>query len=424
MRRVPECYVSRDIVVVARTACNAGAAAVPATTGGRGTMRLGVDITPLQVRSPGGIGVATYETLRALAAHGGIDIVMYGRSAPVVPFSDRPADLGLPLRTGSGPLSRGGNIAWLRFGVGSMLAADGIDVFWGTRHVLPRRVRGVRLVATLHDFWYAHHPEQQPFINRALNRAVIRAAMRDGDAFTADSDATANEARALFPGAADRIRTVHLGVDATEFQPADPAAVAGARAELGVDGPFVLALDVHNPRKNFAAVLDAMAAPGGAFPPLRVVATGTPRSTAMGADIAARVERLGLTSRVVFVGDVPLERLRALYTACAAFVYPSTYEGFGMPILEAMACGAPVVCANVFSLPEVAGDAALSFDPASVSDLAGAVARVVNDVAVAERLRELGRRRVAEFSWERTAEGMRRTFEDVLAAGRRRGGRG
>ena len=145
-----------------------------------------------------------------------------------------------------------------------MLAADGIDVFWGTRHVLPKNAAGVALVATLYDFWYERFPGQQPLANRTLNRAVMRDLMSRGDVFTAISEAAAADARALFPASADRVRTVLLGLDREAFLPATEAAVAAVRQRLGLSEPFVLAMEVHNPRKNFSAVLEATALGGRA----------------------------------------------------------------------------------------------------------------------------------------------------------------
>ena len=349
-------------------------------------MRLGIDITSLQIASSSGIGVATYETIRALSQQAGIEIVLYGRSAPVVPFSETPVDLGLELRLGSGLVSRAGNIAWLQYGVGPMLVGDGIDVFWGTRHVLPRNAKDVALVATLYDFWYARFPRQQPIANRTLNGMVMRDLMRDGDVFAAISDDTAHDARALFPKSAEKVRTVYMGVDQTEYAPVDDSEIARVRERLGIHGPFVLALDVHNPRKNFSAMLEAAAQMSDTTEPFKIVAVGKTRGAARDLGVQRHAEQLGLSSRVHFVGDVPQSDLLALYTGCAAFVYPSIYEGFGMPVLEAMACGAPVICSSTSSLPEVAGDAALSVDPTSPEQLAAALVRVLCNESEAQRL--------------------------------------
>ena len=375
-------------------------------------MRLGVDITPLQTASSGGIGTSTYETLEALAGIPGIEIVLYGTAPPLIPFSARPLDLDLPVRLGSGGLARS-NIFWLRYGVSSLLARDGIDVFWGTRQVLPALPSKAALVATLYDFWHVHHPQQQPLLNRTLNRYSIATTMKRGDVFSAISFATAQDARRLFPQAAHRVEVNLLGVDTKVFAPAPPRQVETRLEALGVNRPYILLLDVYNQRKNAEAVLQAAASIAGGF---EIVALGRSRSTAERVDVAQKAEALGLSPRMKLLGDVPFDDLRALYSGALALVYPSVYEGFGMPVLEAMACGCPVITSNRSSLPEVAGDAAMLVDPTSAPEIAGAIASLVSDADQRDRLRLAGLARAELFTWRRTAEGMLGSFERALDA--------
>src|SRR5439155_10243470 len=133
------------------------------------------------------------------------------------------------------------------------------------------------------------------------------------------------------------------------------------------------------------------------------------------------VRRTQLEKAVVFPGHVPLEDLRVLYSSCALFAFPSLYEGFGMPVLEAMACGAPVVSSNAASLPEVAGDASLLVDPLDVEGLAAAMTRVVEDVGVCEDLRKRGALRVKDFSWEQSARDLLRVYQELESSEGERG---
>lgn len=385
-------------------------------------MRLGVDITPLQVRSPGGIGTSLYETLRALEkVSEGHEVFLYARSMPFIPFSDSPLDLDIPLRLSRGGMSSAGNIAWLQYGLGATLRKDGIDAFWGTRHVLPRNARGVALIATAYDFWYARHPEQQPFLNRVLNRYVTRSMMNDAHTVTAISDATAADAKLLFPASADRVRTVMLGVNGEIFAPQSAASITDTREALGIDPRYVLAMDVYNPRKNFVTVLEGCARAVASSGPFDIVAMGRPRATAAALDIMAVARSLGLEENLKLVGDVSPQELTRLYSGAQAFVYPSIYEGFGMPVLEAMACGAPVVCSDSSSLPQVAGNAALLVDPRSVDQIGDALAVLLGDPELSERLVIAGRQRAAELTWDSTARGMLAAFEDALEVARRGG---
>jgi glycosyltransferase involved in cell wall biosynthesis len=375
-------------------------------------MRIGIDITPLQVPTPGGIGTSTFETLKALVALGGAELVLYGTAAPVVPYSGEPLDLGLELRLGEG-LGARSNILWIQRFLSPMLAGDRIDVFWGTRHVLPVRRDDTAAVATLYDFWYATHPQQQPPVSRMLNRYSMRSMVRSADVLTAISSATAADARALFPDAASRVRTVALGVDRAVFSPRAEAEVAAVLDRLGVRQPYVLAMDVYNPRKNALAVIEALGQVAEKVPDVTLVALGTPRTTAREVGIEPALTRAGIAGRAVLPGDVALDDLCALYSGAAVFAYPSVYEGFGMPVLEAMACGAPVITSTTSSLPEVAGTAALTVDPASVSALADVLVQVLTEEELRRRLRTAGVERAGHLTWARTAEGMMAAFEDA-----------
>jgi glycosyltransferase involved in cell wall biosynthesis len=201
-----------------------------------------------------------------------------------------------------------------------------------------------------------------------------------------------------------------------EFYPVhDPDILADVRARYGFTrAEFVLSGGGTEPRKNIVRLIEAF----GLAPRLRdslnlVVVGGMGR----GAEpIREAVRREGLESAVVFPGHVPLEDLRVLYAACAVFVFPSLYEGFGMPVLEAMACGAPVISSKASSLPEVVGDAALLVDAADPEALAAAMTRVVEDRELREDLRRRGAMRAKAFSWEKSARDLLRVYEALIPA--------
>ena len=374
-------------------------------------MNIGIDVTALANPFPGGIGTALHSILTELAATGPDHrFTLYGTRPPLVPFSAEAFDPGWPLRLGTGPFSRS-NILWLRNGVASMLAEDGIDVFWGARQVVPSRPGGCATVVTVHDFWDRFYPGQQPFVNRLLNRWVVDTSVRDADVITPISHATAADLDRLYHVAGERVNAVQLGVDTALFAPRPEAEVSALASWLGVDGPYVLAMDVFNPRKNVAIVLEAFAAlPEAVRNGHRLVLLGRPRRTARPLDVEGIAARLGISDRVVLPGDVPFADLSALYSGAAAFVFPSVYEGFGMPVLEAMACGCPVVTSNTSSLPEVAGSAALLVDPTDAAAVAAALRRVLTDRALSASLHDKGMNRAAAFTWRRTADGMLSAF--------------
>jgi glycosyltransferase involved in cell wall biosynthesis len=184
----------------------------------------------------------------------------------------------------------------------------------------------------------------------------------------------------------------------------------------------VLSLSAKRPHKNLLALIGALAAIPAAERPVLVL-PGYP--TAHEHDLRAQAEAVGVERDVRLLGWIDERELEGIWSLADAFVFPSLYEGFGLPVLEAMARGVPVACSSASSLPEVAGDAALLFDPRDESAIAGAITRLLDDRQLAERLRERGRERVREFTWARTARATIDSYRRAQAApGRRRGGAG
>lgn len=383
---------------------------------------IGIDVTALGTSASGGIGVSQYATMRALARAGSSHrFIMYGTARPIAPFTDRPASLKWPLRQGSGALARS-NVLWMQTGVNRMLAEDGVDLFWSPRHLLPFRARGIATVATVQDFWHLHYPEQQPLLNRTANRMLIGRILKVADRIVTTSQATAADAIGHYGVAAERITVVPLGVDPVLFRRLSGPEIAAFLERYRIPGRFLLAMDVYNPRKNFAAVLEAFAAlPRGLRESLQLIGLGRPRNTAGELDPLAIARSLGVADRLVLPGDALADDLVGLYSGAEAFVYPSVYEGFGMPVLEAMACGCPVITGDSSSLPEVAGGAALLVDPGDPVALCAAMQKVLGDSGERELLVAAGSARAAALTWDATAAGMLAVFDEVLASRSRQG---
>jgi glycosyltransferase involved in cell wall biosynthesis len=239
-----------------------------------------------------------------------------------------------------------------------------------------------------------------PFVERErartssarIEQATIRPALRRAAALPCISEATRQDLVRLFPRAAPKASTIPLAAD-----PAFGAPVA-APGHPSLDRPYVLAVGTLEPRKNLERLITAWASLDDAARGDHVLALVGPRGWD-DAPILAAARAAGAR----LLGRVSEAELRALYAGAAAFAYPSLYEGFGLPVLEAMAAGAPVVTSSVSSLPEVAGDAALLVDPLDPRAIADALRRVLTDPALAADLRARGPQRAASFSWERTA---------------------
>ncbi|MCS7040644.1 MAG: glycosyltransferase family 4 protein [Caldilineales bacterium] len=268
---------------------------------------------------------------------------------------------------------------------------------------LPYYVRpfrpGVPNVLTLFDTIPRRFPSGYPRLRRWVIELMQRQAIRSADAYVAISQATASDFQTLYGIPAGRITITPLAADPV-FRPQSPEAVTVLRRQWALDKPYVLYVGSHQAHKNLARLLEAWALLNPREVVLVIAGAGDRRHEALG----RRVRALGLSSRVRMLPDFPAAALPALYGGAECFVFPSLYEGFGLPVLEAMACGTPVACSHTSSLPEVAGEAALFFDPTDPAAIAAALDRLLRDPVLRDALRRCGLAQAATFSWTRTAQ--------------------
>jgi glycosyltransferase involved in cell wall biosynthesis len=230
-------------------------------------------------------------------------------------------------------------------------------------------------------------------------RVLVPQAARRSHRVIADSRSTRDDLVEMLGVQAERIDVVPLGLGGVKREAPLPERETRARFELG-ERRVVLSLSAKRPHKNLLALIGALALIPAEHRPLLVL-PGYP--TWHEAELRARAEADGVAGDVRFLGWLSGEDLEGLWALAQAFVFPSLYEGFGLPVLEAMARGVPVACSNTSSLPEVAGDAALLFDQQDESAIAMSLERLLDDRALREQLQARGLSRVAEFTWERTA---------------------
>jgi glycosyltransferase involved in cell wall biosynthesis len=280
----------------------------------------------------------------------------------------------------------------------ALAARAGVDLLHSLASTAPLRGRFARVV-TVQDLIYARHPEAHAGLRSLGMRALVPAGVRRSDRVIATSQSTRSDLIELLGTRPERIDVVPLGIDAGPREA--PVATAPTRERLGLaDRQVLLSLSAKRPHKNLLALLDALASMPAPARPLLVLpgyATWHER------ELRERARSLGVERDVRFLGWIADAEVEALWALARAFVFPSLYEGFGLPVLEAMAHGVPVACADSSSLPEVAGDAALLFDPRDTRAMARALERVLGDEPLRQRLVALGRARAREFSWERTA---------------------
>lgn len=279
-----------------------------------------------------------------------------------------------------------------------------IDVFHSPDFVLPplRKAAGI---VTVHDLAFLMRPDCADQRLRAYLEEVVPRSVRRADLVIADSENTRNDVVVLLGVPADRVEVIPGGVE-ERFQPVtDEAALQHARQVAGVgDSPFVVAVGVLEPRKNLTTLMDAFAhlKQTGKLRRHKLVLGGGRGWLYEG--IFAHHEASPVRDDILFPGFIPDEVLPALYSAAEVLAFPSLYEGFGLPVLEAMACGTPVVSSNASCLPEVAEGAALMVDPEDVTQLADALERAVEDAPLRADLRQNGLERAAAYTWRAAAE--------------------
>ncbi|WP_210491579.1 glycosyltransferase family 1 protein [Patulibacter sp. SYSU D01012] len=291
-------------------------------------------------------------------------------------------------------------------------ARAGVDLLHSLGTTSPPVV-GRPSVVTILDLIYEAYPGTFPPAALMGLRALVGPAARRATRVITISEAVKRDVVARLRVPAERVRPVLLGSGVRPADAATPEAELRERLALG-DGRLALCVSAALVHKNLPRLLEAFARLDPGHDDVRLVVAG--HHGREHDALVAEVARLGLTGRVVLTGWIADEDLEGLYAAADVCVYPSLYEGFGMPVLEAMVRGVPLACSNATSLPEVAGDAALLFDPHDPASIAAAMTRLLDDPAEADRLRAAGRAQAATFTWERCAAGVLDVYDEALRA--------
>jgi glycosyltransferase involved in cell wall biosynthesis len=301
-------------------------------------------------------------------------------------------------------------IPWEQLLAPLLLRLGHADVFHGVLNVAPL-LCPVPSVITIHDLAFLSFPQTFRRLNRAYLTWATRVSARRASRILAVSEATKREIVRLLGVPPERIVVTY---DACEerFAPPDPVALEAFRRRAGLPERFILFVSTLEPRKNVPTLLEAYARIAGSTDAPLIIGGG--KGWLYDA-IFAKAHALGLGERVRFVGFIAGEDLPLWYAAATVFTLPSLYEGFGMPLLEAMACGTPVVTTTSSSLPEVVGDAGLMVPPTDAEALGAALLRLLNDAELRAELRERGFRQARRFSWSVTAERTLAAYQDAAA---------
>ncbi len=273
-------------------------------------------------------------------------------------------------------------------------------------------------VVTVHDVIPLVLPSYGSALHARLYTRLVSAAARRARAVITVSEASKRDIVRALGIPPDRIHVIYNAADSSMQPVSDESALEGVREAYGIEGDFLLYLGGFDVRKNVERMVRAFdAARSGFERPCQLVVAGSPGLLGhpLYPDPRPLVEKLRLGREVIFTGRIPEDQKPTLYSAALAFVFPSLYEGFGIPVLEAMACGAPVITSDRSSLPEVAGDAALLVDPTSVDAIARAMVRVVNDPELRRDLAARGIARSSLFHWETSARQTLDVYRQVVS---------
>lgn len=384
-------------------------------------MRIGIDARFLTHPQPGGFKTYVSSLVHALAE---VD-----PANTYVLYVDRPPEDGARLPTAPnfqltivpGNLPGVGMPAREQVRLAWQARQDRLDVFHAPCLTAPLWLN-CPLVLTIHDMIWKFPRQFSGARPAALGRALMEdyyrwvpewAVRRAAQVITV-SHAARQSIQQHLAVPADRLTVTHEAADPRYQRVEDPAALARVRAQYGLTRDFILAIGSADPRKNLGALLQAYArlpADLRAHYHLAIVWT----HHFLASHVADQIKALGIDGQVAFLSKVPSEDLVGLYSLATAFAFPSRYEGFGLPLLEAMACGAPVVAADNSSIPEIVGEAALLTPTDGVAEMAEALTRLLQDPALRAEYRRRGQARAAQFSWARCA---RETMAAYAAARR------
>ena len=379
-------------------------------------MKIGIDYTSA-VHQGAGIGRLTRGVIRALAeidSRNQYTLFVQGREITYPPSVPDPRNVASGIHNDNFREvrtridERWWNRIWhrLRLPIAVEWATGDLDLFHSPDFTLPPVRQGTKTIVTVHDLSFLRLPDCfEPALLGYLVKNVP-AALDRADWILADSESTKRDLVELLDADRERITVIYPGVEPRFHPLADPGILDSVRTKYDLPDRFILSLGTVQPRKNYAGLIQALDRMRDRE--LCLVIVGG--KGWLYQDIFATVEELGLQDRVVFAGFVDDADLPALYNLAEIFAFPSLYEGFGIPPLEAMACGIPVVTADNSSLPEVVGETGLLVDAQDIDGIAAAIDHVLADQDLRQRLIAQGRDRAQAFTWEKAAERLLDTY--------------
>ena len=306
-------------------------------------------------------------------------------------------------------------ILWTNWCVPPLLREHEVDVYHGVCNFeLPLR-KVCRYVVTIHDLVPLFFPKSVPKKHLLFFRIFMKRVAHTADLIVTDSEHSKHDIIRHLRVPEEKIRVIYLGYDPPQKQDHDPQRAQALLRTFGITKPYLLFVGAIEPKKNLERLVEAfqmLRAKYARGNELQLVLAGGESWLAAG--LHRKVRELQLERQVIFTGFVPDEDLAVLYKKAETFVFPSIYEGFGLPVLEAMSCGTPVVTSNVSSLPEIAGDAGMLVDPYHPKSICEGILRVLEDRSKREEMIRFGDRQAQRFSWRKSAEKTWQVYEEAM----------
>ncbi|MDE6556657.1 MAG: glycosyltransferase family 4 protein [Duncaniella sp.] len=292
---------------------------------------------------------------------------------------------------------------WRNKGITKDIASTGLDIFHGLSNELPVGIEktGVKSVVTIHDLIFLRLPSTYSAIDRAILKNKTLRACRNANRIIAISEKTKSDIVELYHIPEEKIEVIYQGCHDLFYHPASAQMRADVRKKYGLPDTYMISVGTIEYRKNHEAIIEAMAMTKSKLP-LVIVS----KKTHLQEKLREKAERLGMADRVIFLNDVPLQDLPALYQMALMALYVSRYEGFGIPVIEALASGTPVVAATGSCLEEAGGKGAIYCDPDDINAIGKAIDDIASSPELFRQLVDLGQKHIRKFSAENLAQSM------------------
>ena len=366
--------------------------------------------------------------LSAKSQHHGVGVYVANILKHLIPLAEEHTFLfykrseGIPiqnLRAGAGikwediVLPRTLRIIWEHTFLPLSLSKERVDLFWGPCNFLPL-IKACRYLVTIHDLAPFLLPHSLPLIRRIYYKRAFENSIRLADQIIVVSESLKTDLIKSLAVPEEKIKVIYNGIDESFRPVTDNAILSRIHEKYHLPSSFILTLGVLEPKKNIERLLQTYADLKKSLPNLPKLVIGGSREYGwMNSRVFQLVKSLALDDDVIFTGTIVHEDLPAVYNLATLFILPSLYEGFGLPIIEAMACGTPVITSNTSSLPEVAGNAAVLVDPYDVEKISQAIGQVLTNERLQKEMREKGKENAKRFSWERAANALLEIFEEI-----------